>query len=78
MYIEYFAYMYICAPYLCLVATEVRGSVGSPRTRATEVSEPPCECWESNLDLLQKATSVLSYPLSHFTSPLKLFVKGKK
>lgn len=52
-------------------------SVGSPRTRATEVSEPPCECWESTW-IFCKKQQAFSYPLSYFTRPpLKLFVNGK-
>lgn len=77
MYIEYFAYMYICAPYLCLVATEVR-EVLDPLGQELQKLVSHRVSAGSQTWIFCKKQQAFSYPLSYFTRPpLKLFVNGK-
>ena len=39
-----FTCMYVCAPHVCLVPTEVKRGHWIPETGVTDSSEPPCEC----------------------------------
>ena len=46
--------MYVCALGADLVLEEVRRGRGSPQKGVTDNSEPPCGCWQSDLDALQE------------------------
>lgn len=46
---DYFNYMGVCAPCVCL-----------QRTGVTDRCEPRCGCWKSNSGLLQKQCTLLT------------------
>lgn len=42
----------IVVHYMHAVPVEARDDIGSPEIGVTDSCKPPCECWESNLDLV--------------------------
>jgi hypothetical protein len=66
-------YVYRCLP-TCIYSDHVciwyppkaQEGAMSPRTRLTDVCEPPCWCWEQNLDPLQEKQALT--PPSHLPS----------
>lgn len=53
--------MYICAPHVCLLPTEVRRH----RTLSTEIADGcmlPCGCWELNLGALEQQVLLIAEP----------------
>jgi len=62
--IDLLAYMYVCymciqCAHVCLVPREVRRGCRAS-WNITDSSEPPCGCWEPNVDPLQEQQALLA------------------
>lgn len=47
---ECFAYLYVCTLHVCLMPLETKREYWFPGNGGIGCCEPPCECWEPNLD----------------------------